>query len=297
MILMFYKPQYIQCYMVRVRYSFSCRRTRHIAKMTRQRPKFPALLLKIVDTSDIVLQILDARYINEMRNIEMEELIKKKGKKMVFIFNKSDMVDVAKAKKNPLLKELRPYVFTSALNREGGKELRGKIKYMAKLVKKDIDSKYNRIQVGVIGYPNAGKSSIINLLVGKTSAATGAQAGFTKGIQKLSLTKNILLLDSPGVIPDRTYSQGDVEKTSLHVKVGARDWHKVKEPDMIVSSIFKDYPGPFRKFYGLEKGTSAEDLIEKIGAERNVLKKGGEVDSDGAARLILKDWQDNKIKI
>jgi len=283
--------------MVRVRYSFSCRRTRHVAKMTRQRPKFPALLLKIVETSDIVLQILDARYINEMRNEAMEELIKEKGKKILFVFNKSDMVDVSKVKKNPLLKKLRPYVFTSATTRVGGKELRSKIKYMAKLVKKDIDSKYNRIQVGVIGYPNAGKSSIINLLVGKTSAATGAQAGFTKGIQKLSLSKNILLLDSPGVIPDRTYSQGDIEKTSLHVKVGARDWHRVKEPDMIVFSIFKDYPGAFRKFYKLKKGTSAEDLIEKVGIERNALKKGGEVDTDGAARLILKDWQDNKIKL
>lgn len=283
--------------MVRVRYSFSCRRTGHIDKMTKQRQKFPALLLKIVDISDIVLQILDARYINEMRNEVMEELIKKKGKKIIYVFNKSDMVDVAKVKKNTLLKELRPYVFTSALKREGGKELRMKIKYMAKLVKKDIDSKYSRVQVGVIGYPNAGKSSIINLLVGKTSAATGAQAGFTKGIQKLSLTKNILLLDSPGVIPDRTYSQGDIDKTSLHVKVGARDWHKVKEPDMIVFSIFRDYPEAFRKFYNLDRRDSAEDLIEKIGIERNVLKKGGEVDSDGAARLILKDWQDNKIKI
>ena len=283
--------------MVRVRYSFSCRRTGHKDKMTKQRQKFPALLLKIVETSDIVLQILDARYINEMRNEAMEELIKKKGKKILYVFNKSDMVDVSHAKKNPLLKELRPYVFTSATRREGGKELRNKIKYMAKLVKKDIDSKYNRIQVGVIGYPNAGKSSIINLLVGKTSAATGAQAGFTKGIQKLSLSKNILLLDSPGVIPDRTYSQGDIEKTSLHVKVGARDWHKVKEPDMIVFSIFKDYPGPFRRFYKLDKKDNAEDLIEKVGIERNALKKGGEIDTDGAARLILKDWQDNKIKI
>ncbi|MCK5612218.1 50S ribosome-binding GTPase [Candidatus Pacearchaeota archaeon] len=265
--------------------------------MTKQREKFPALLLKIVDTSDIVLQILDARYIEEMRNLVMEDIIKEKGKKILYVFNKSDLVDINKAKKNPALKCLRPYVFTSATKRIGGKELRDKIKYMAKLVKKDIDSKYNRIQVGVIGYPNAGKSSIINLLVGKTSAATGAMAGFTRGIQKLSLTKNILLLDSPGVIPDRTYSQGDIAKTSLHVKVGARDWHRVKEPDMIVFSIFNDYKDAFRKFYKLKKTENAENLIEKIGVERNVLKKGGVVDTDGAARLILKDWQDNKIKI
>jgi ribosome biogenesis GTPase A len=283
--------------MVRVRYSFSCRRTGHVDKIRKQREKFPALLLKIVETSDIVLQVLDARYINEMRNEAIEEIIKKKGKKILYVFNKSDMVDVAKAKKNPLLKKLRPYVFVSALKRDGGKELRSKIKYMAKLVKKDENSKYDRVQVGVIGYPNAGKSSIINLLVGKTSAPTGAQAGFTKGIQKLSLTKGILLLDSPGVIPDRSYSQGDVKKTSLHVKVGARDWHKVKEPDMIVFSIFNDYPEAFRKFYKLDKKDSAEVLIEKIGVERNVLKKGGVVDTDGAARLILRDWQDNKIKI
>ena len=66
---------------------------------------------------------------------------------------------------------------------------------------------------------------------------------------------------------------------------------------MIVFSIFNDYPEAFRKFYKLSKEDSAENLIEKVGVERSVLKKGGVVDTDGAARLILKDWQDNKIKI
>jgi len=294
---MFYKPVYPNYLMVRVRYSFSCRRTGHVDKIRKQREKFPSLLLKVVDTSDIVLQILDSRFISEMRNEAIEDIIKEKGKKILYVFNKSDMINVAKAKKNPELKKLRPYVFVSALTRVGGKELRSKIKYMAKLIKKDENSKYDRVQVGVIGYPNAGKSSIINLLIGKTSAPTGAQAGFTKGIQKLSLTKNILLLDSPGVIPDRTYSQGDVSKTSLHVKVGARDWHKVKEPDMIVFSIFNEYPEAFRKFYKLSEKDTAEILIERTGIDRSVLKKGGVVDTDGAARLILKDWQENKIKI
>ena len=69
--------------MVRVRYSFSSRRTGQIAKINKQREKFPSIMKKVIETSDIVLEILDARFIEETRNHEIEDRIKKEGKKML----------------------------------------------------------------------------------------------------------------------------------------------------------------------------------------------------------------------
>ena len=56
------------------------------------------------------------------------------------------------------------------------------------------------ITVGVVGFPNVGKSSLINSLKKQRSAATGNQPGVTKTMQEIQLDKNIVLLDSPGVI-------------------------------------------------------------------------------------------------
>ena len=56
------------------------------------------------------------------------------------------------------------------------------------------------IYVGVIGFPNVGKSSLINSLKRSRAAATGNTPGVTKTVQEVQLDKNIVLLDSPGVV-------------------------------------------------------------------------------------------------
>jgi len=259
-----------------------------LKKARKQRKKFPELLTKVVETSDIILQVLDSRFIEETRNREIESLIKRKGKKILYVLNKSDLVKKEKLKG---LKEVIPYVLVSATKRNGGKELRDKIKYLSRTIKSDTSERFS---VGVIGYPNTGKSSIINLLIGKKSAKTGATAGFTKGLQKLKLTKDIVLVDSPGVIPIREYSSIDAEKISQHAMIGARDYHKIKEPELTVSHLIKMRKSLFEDFYKI-KFKDAEDLIEKLGKKKNILKKGGVVNEDKTARLIVKDWQEGKI--
>ncbi len=258
----------------------------------KQKEQFPKLLLKVVETSDIILEILDARFISETRNLEIEELIKKKNKKIIYVLNKSDLISRINESE---INEIKPYVVISCAKRKGGKGLRNRIKQEAKRVKKETPH-YERIQIGVIGYPNTGKSSVINLLIGRNSAKTGAEAGFTKGLQKLKLTSDILLLDSPGVIPLKEYSSIDQKALSKHAKVSARDYNKIKEPEVVVSNLMKEYKKSFQEFYKT-KTEDAEQLIEEVGTKRSILKKHGEVEADKTARSIIKDWQENKIKI
>jgi len=183
------------------------------------------------------------------------------------------------------------------MTRKGGKELRNKIKITAHNVKKPVDTALGKITVGIIGYPNTGKSSIINLLVGKPSAGTGADAGFTKGIQKVNLTSGIVLLDSPGVISRKAYSSSNILAMSQHTKVGARSSSQVKYPEVAVSEIMKEFPEVLEKFYSIDANGDAEMLIEKLGRKKGILKKRNEVNEDKTARLILKDWQEGRIKI
>ena len=216
---------------MRPRYSFSSRRTRRIENIRKQRKKYPNIAESILENSDIILEILDARFIEDTRNLEFEEKINKKNKKIIFVINKADLIKTNKTKN---FNDITPKVFVSCKNRTGIKELRGLIKKTSKKIKRRDEEK---ISVGIIGYPNTGKSSLINLLIGKSSAGVGSDAGFTKSLQKIKLDKDINLIDSPGVIPKAEYSSIDQEKISKHVKVGGRSFSQVKEPEMVINKI------------------------------------------------------------
>ncbi len=287
------------------------RSSKKLKNSKKQKQKYPLLLKKVIETSDIILEILDARFAKEMQNKEVEQFVKSKNKKIIYVLNKSDLTQ----KRD---KSLNPRVFVSCKNRKGIGELRNKIKQEAGKIRKTSEygriqvgvpkntlkgikgtrtpHEYGRIQVGVIGYPNTGKSSLINLLIGRSSAKIGAEAGFTKGIQKLRLTENIQLLDSPGVIPTEDYSMTDQEKIALHAKVGGRSPNQIKNPEITLNEIIKSDKKGFEKFYKM-KFSNAEELIEKIGRKKGFLKKGGEVNSDQSARSILKDLQLGNVKI
>lgn len=270
------------------RYSFSSRRTGKLENLRKQKQKYPELTKKIIEDSDIILEILDARFTEETRNKGVEEIIKKKEKKIIYVINKSDLI------KKKQRQRFYPYAFVSCITKKGVRELRDLIKRSAKKIKKPTEE---RVNVGIIGYPNTGKSSLINSLIGKSSAKTAAEAGFTKGLQKIKLSPGILLIDSPGIIPEEKYSAVERSAITQHTKLGGRSYSQVKEPELVVSDLIKEFPEVFEKFYGIDSESNPEILIEKLGRKKGFLKKGNQIDEDKTARLILKDWQEGKVKL
>ncbi len=279
---------------MRVRYSFSSKRTGHTENIKKQRGKYPVLAEKIIQMSDIILEVLDARFIGETRNLELEEKIKKQSKKIIYVLNKFDLADLKKDTEE--INSMNPKVFVSCLTRKGATELRNKIKITSQKIGKIVDRENGRITVGIIGYPNTGKSSIINLITGKPSAGVGADAGFTRTIQKIRLTPEIVLLDSPGVIPAKKYSDSNVVAMSQHAKVGARSYSQVKFPDVAVNDIMKEFPSLIEGFYNISANGDSEALIEQLGRKKGFLKKGNQVDEDKTARFVLRDWQEGRIR-
>ena len=290
---------------MKIRYSFSSRRTRKIDNICRQKQKYPSVARKIIDISDVILEILDARFPEETRNVELEAEILKQKKKIIYVFNKSDLVGTKM--ENKIKKEFYPFVFVSCTKRKGIKDLRNLIKRVAndiekrekREIKRDqiVIGEEGKIKIGVIGYPNTGKSSLLNLLAGKSAAGVGAEAGFTKGIQKVRLSQDIVLIDSPGVIPDEQYSSVNKEIISDHTMFGGKSFSQVKEPEVVVARIIERYPGILEKHYSINSNGDCDELIESLGRQKGFLIRGGEVNGDQVARLILRDWQEGRIKI
>jgi ribosome biogenesis GTPase A len=310
--------------MVRVRYSFGSRHTGRISNIKKQRPKYPDVMKNVVEISDIVLEVLDARYIEETRNLEMEAKILDKEKKLVYVLNKCDLIE-AKEMEKRLPKWMRPYVFVSATKGTGLSDLKARIKMEAKRVvaerklgKTSEGEGWKRVHVGVIGYPNAGKSSVINFVTRRGAAPTAGRAGHTKGVQKIRMSEGILVLDTPGVIPEDRYTS-ERKGFAEDVKFGARSYSDVKDPERAVLFLVRAPPAEDEEnltereeraiveaeknahaidgFYGIDSRGDVEILIEELGRKKGFLGKGGVVDEDRTARLILRDWQEGRIRV
>jgi ribosome biogenesis GTPase A len=312
--------------MVRVRYSFGSRHTGRIANIKKQRQKYPDVMRDVIRISDIILEIIDARYIEETRNKDIEEYIQKEGKKIIYILNKADLVNIANVKRK-LPKDMRPYVFISATKLLGSKDLRTRIKIEAKKIdltnviikskkagtkERTLDESAKRVHIGIIGYPNVRKSSIINVITRRGAVGTSKQAGYTKGIQKIRMSEGILIIDTPGVIQESKYSSNVKIRILEDAKIGARTYSDVKDPENIVyylmthdikknrnGEIIKDsvIAKKIESFYEIDANRESDILIKKLGQQKNFLGKGGIIDVDRTSRLILRDWQEGKIVV
>src|SRR3989304_752286 len=251
----------------------------------------PALINKIIYEGDIILEILDARFIEKTRNTEIEKLVKNLGKKLIYILNKSDLVDIRQVKTNVEIENLKPHLFFSNKDRKSASILKRMIKIEAHKLGKDA------VNFGVIGYPNSGKSSLINLLIGRKVAKTSSEAGYTKGLQKARITKGIYLIDTPGVVPEKDKTSINPALATKHSLIGAITWDKTRDPDMVVSKLMKEYPDIIEKYYSIDANGDAEVLLEILGKRLHYLIKGGEVDEMRAAKHVLREWQEGKIRV
>lgn len=278
---------------MRIRYSFSSRRTGIIDPSNQHKQAFPKLAQEVIRISDIVLEVLDARFIEKTRNAELENLVLSFGKKLIYVINKADLAPLNEIKKEISRLNLKPYVIISSKSPIGRKNLRERIKIEVRKSKVE----HAKAHVGIVGYPNTGKSTLINVLAGGGRSKTSSEAGFTKGIHKIRFNKDILILDTPGVISaqDSPATQNEnIEKTA---EIGVKTHSSVKDPYHVVVHIMKEHGNKIEKFYDIQSQADPEQLVEQLGRKRNIIKKGNIVDTDRVSRMILKDWQTGKIKV
>ncbi|HLC89194.1 MAG TPA: GTPase [Candidatus Nanoarchaeia archaeon] len=241
-------------------------------------PSFWKHVNQVLQEADIVIEVLDARMINETRNSEIESKARKLNKIILYAINKCDLADKNELEK--IKRILKPSVFVSSTEHFGTTLLKKKILEL---------SRGEKVIVGVVGYPNVGKSSLINALSGRGAARTSAESGYTKGLQKIKVDNKILILDTPGVFPKNE------KDTIKYGKIGAIDYAKIKEPEIAALTLIEENKRWIMDHYQIA-GDDPEEILEQIGRKLKKLGRKGEVDLEATSRLILKEWQTGKIR-
>jgi nuclear GTP-binding protein len=161
-----------------------------------------------------------------------------------------------------------------------------------------LHSDKKQISVGFIGYPNVGKSSIINTIKKKKVCTVAPIPGETKIWQYITLMKRIYLIDCPGVVP---VSAKDSD-TATVLKGVVRVENLYTPAEHIPELLERVRPEYIERTYGLEHregGWHGEEgaaiMLSAIAKRSGKLLKGGEPDQEAAAKMVLNDWIRGKI--
>ncbi|XP_069731453.1 nucleolar GTP-binding protein 2 [Phaenicophaeus curvirostris] len=247
-------------------------------------------LYKVIDSSDVVVQVLDARDPMGTRSPHVESYLKKEKhwKHLIFVLNKCDLIPTWATKRwvAVLSQEYPTLAFHASLTNPFGKG--AFIQLLRQFGKLHSDKK--QISVGFIGYPNVGKSSVINTLRSKKVCNVAPIAGETKVWQYITLMRRIFLIDCPGVV----YPSGDSE-TDIVLK-GVVQVEKIKSPEDHISAVLeRAKPEYIRKTYKIDSWEDTEDFLEKLACRTGKLLKGGEPDTQTVSKMVLNDWQRGRI--
>ncbi|MFH4977293.1 hypothetical protein AB6A40_004002 [Gnathostoma spinigerum] len=247
-------------------------------------------LYKVIDSSDVIVEVVDARNPLGTRCFHVERFLRKEKphKHLVLVLNKVDLVPTWVTKKwiGVLSQELPTVAFHASLQHSFGKgALINLLRQFAKLHKER-----QQISVGFIGYPNVGKSSVVNTLRAKKVCKTAPLAGETKVWQYVSLMRKIYMIDCPGVV----YPQGDTE-TQLILK-GVVRVENVKDPENHIQEVLNVVKSEYlRKTYLIDEWKDVEDFMSKIAVKTGRLLKAGEPDHHQVAKVILNDFQRGRL--
>lgn len=248
-------------------------------------------LYKVIDSSDVIIHVLDARDPLGTRCKSVEKYIKDEAphKHLIFVLNKCDLVPtgVAAAWVRHLSKDYPTLAFHANITNSFGK---GSLIQLLRQFS-SLHSDRKQVSVGFIGYPNTGKSSIINTLRNKKVCTVAPIPGETKVWQYITLMKRIYLIDCPGVVPP---SSSDTPQDIL--LKGVVRVENVEHPEQYIPAVLaKTKPQHIERTYALKGYKDHIEFLELLARKGGRLLHGGEPDVDGVAKMVLNDFLRGKI--
>lgn len=290
----------------------------------KSRKAFDKIFKAVVDASDVVLYILDARDPESTRSRKVEEaVLQNPNKRLILVLNKVDLIP------ENVLQDWLSVLKTSfpTIPLKASSSATNSTTYNKKLTQaatatqllqalKTYAHKSNfkrSIVAGVIGYPNVGKSSVINALTSKHGGSSracpvGNQAGVTRTMREIKVDNKLKILDSPGIVfPSSSKKQNKKQLEAQLALLNAIPQKQITDPvpavTLLISKAAKsdEMSDHFKKFYQLPALPSSDlnefvkHVLIHVSRKMGRLGKGGVPNLNSAALAILNDWRDGKL--
>ena len=250
----------------------------HIHKATKE-------IARSLSSIDVIIEILDARAPHSSSNPVIDKIVKEKP--VIKLLNKSDLSDPLDTKKWQQYFNKSEHQNSIAINAMTSESKNEIVNLISKLSERKEGK--NTLTM-VVGIPNVGKSSVINMLAGKKIAKTGNEPAITKGQQKINLRNGIMLIDTPGILwPKIEDPESGLKLAALgSIRSTAVGYDEIAI--YIIKFLMQKYPDYLKARYKIDLLSQDEhEIIELLAKKRGCLSKGGKIDLTKISEIIADD--------
>jgi len=234
---------------------------------------------------DLLIEILDARIPFSSQNPMLAQL--RGDKPTIRVLSKTDLADPELTRIWQEHLELEQGVKTLAVTTQQPDKIRQIIDLCSRMLPEKAEAN-KVIRTMIMGIPNVGKSTIINILAGRTIAKTGNEPAVTKMQQRINLKNNIVLSDTPGVLWPNVENRHSGYRLAVTGAIKETAFQNDDIATFALDYLLKAYPALLQNRYHLEQlPEDGMTALQAIGRKRGCLKAGGQIEMDKAAKLFL----------
>lgn len=260
-------------------------------------------MLEVMPNVDVIVEVLDARLPHSSANPNIAKLCA--SKPSLKVFSKADLADDAlteawadyyQTHQHLAAEQLdnHPTIKTIALGQNKNNSVNAVVDMIRSLAPtKGTAGK--TILAMITGIPNVGKSTLINALAGRPIAKTGNEPAVTKTQQRIKIDEHIVLLDTPGILWPKIYSENGGYRLAT---TGAIKDTAMSNDDVAYFAaefLIKYYPERLTERYDIDLPRDPIALMEEVGKKRGALRGGGHVDFEKISKILLTEIRDGTL--